>query len=470
MIEALRQILPAQAVLTDPADCAPFERDWRHLYANKALAVVLPQTTEQVAAVVRLCAARGVALVPQGGNTGLVGGGVPGPGAPQLVLSLARMTQILDLDPVGETLTVQAGATLHAVQEAAAAQDKLFPVSFAAEGTAQIGGVISTNAGGVQVLAYGSMRAQVLGLEVVLPDGRVWNGLRALRKDNTGFDLKQLFIGAEGTLGIITAACLRLSPSVNASAMALVGVSGPQAALGLFQRLRARAGAALTLCEYLARPAMELGLAHAQGGKLPFAAPAYVLAELSAHDPAAEINALLETILAEALEAEAATDALIAQSGRERAALLALREAVPEGELAEGGAIKHDIAVPLAAIPATVAAIEALLAAEYPAARLNIFGHIGDGNLHVNIRPPEGQPLTVLNPVKTALTARIEALAVAQGGSFSAEHGIGQSRLPGMRAHKSAVELDLMRALKHALDPQNLLNPGKTIPEPEPSP
>ncbi|HQT45972.1 MAG: hypothetical protein B7X08_02980, partial [Acidocella sp. 20-63-7] len=353
---------------------------------------------------------------------------------------------------------------------AATAQDKLFPVSFAAEGTAQIGGVISTNAGGVQVLAYGSMRAQVLGLEVVLPDGRIWNGLRALRKDNTGFDLKQLFIGAEGTLGIITAACLKLSPSVNASAMALVGVSGPQAALGLFQRLRARAGAALTLCEYLARPAMDLGVAHAPGGKLPFAAPAYVLAELSAHDPGAEIIPLLETILAQALEADAATDALIAQSGRERTALLALREAVPEGELAEGGAIKHDIAVPLATIPATVATIEALLTVEYPAARLNIFGHIGDGNLHVNIRPPEGQPLAVLDPVKTVLTAQIEALAVAQGGSFSAEHGIGQSRLPGMRAHKTAVELDLMRALKHALDPQNILNPGKTIPAQEPSP
>jgi FAD/FMN-containing dehydrogenase len=449
-------------VLTESADRAAYEADWRKLYANPALAVALPHTPAQVSALVRLCAAHGIAIVPQGGNTGLVAGGVPVAGTPQLILSLARMNRILALDPQGDTITVQAGVTLQAVQEAAAAADKLFPVSFGAEGTAQIGGVISTNAGGVQVLSYGTLRAQVLGLEVVLADGRIWDGLRALRKDNTGLDLKQIFIGAEGTLGVITAACLKLSPSLNARATALIGVCGPEAALTLFQSLRAQSGSGLTLCEYISGPAMALANAPP-----PFAAPAYVLAELSAHDATADVTTALESALAAALDSGTATHAVLAQSHRERTALIALRESVPEGELATGGAIKHDIAVPLAAIPATLAAIEALFAEKYPTTRLNIFGHIGDGNLHVNVRPPAGKTLAALAAQKSAITQAIESLAVARGGSFSAEHGIGQIRLPGMSAHKSTVELDLMRAIKTALDPQNLLNPGKMIPPKE---
>jgi FAD/FMN-containing dehydrogenase len=462
LLSALRAALGDKAVLTEAADRAGFETDWRRLFSNPALCVLLPESTEQVAASVRLCAAAGVGIVPQGGNTGLVAGAVPVAGEKrQVVLSLRRMRQVLQLDPVSDTILVQAGATLQEVQEAAIAAGRLFPVSLAAEGTAQIGGAISTNAGGLQVLSYGSMRAQVLGLEVVLPDGRIWDGLRALRKDNTGFDLKQLFIGAEGMLGIVTSACLKLAPAVTDHATALVGLASPGAAMALFQALRAQSGAALTLCEFLARPAMELGAAHAQGGRLPFQAEAYMLVELSAHTASENNLARLEEVLAAALEAGIAQEAVIAQSERERADLRALREAVSDGELAEGGAVKHDIAVPLALIPETVAAIEALVGTKYPDCRLNIFGHIGDGNLHVNVRPPAGRNLADLSDRKAAITADIEGLAVAKGGSFSAEHGIGQMRIAGMHAHKAAIELELMRRLKEAFDPQGVLNPGK---------
>jgi FAD/FMN-containing dehydrogenase len=465
LLFALRAALGDKAVLTEAADRAGYETDWRRLFCNQALCVLLPESTEQVAEAVKLCAVAGVGIVPQGGNTGLVAGAVPVAGAKdQVVLSLRRMRRVLHLDPVSDTVTVQAGATLQEVQQAAAAAGRMFPVSLAAEGTAQIGGVISTNAGGLQVLSYGSMRAQVLGLEVVLADGRIWDGLRALRKDNTGFDLKQMFIGGEGMLGIVTAACLKLAPAVTDHATALVGVPSPDAAMSLFQALRAKSGTALTLCEFLARPAMALGAAHAPGGRLPFEAPAYMLVELSAHTETENHLARLEEVLAAALEEGTAQDAVIAQSARERADLRALREAVSDGELAEGGAVKHDIAVPLALIPETVAAIEALVQTKYPDCRLNIFGHIGDGNLHVNVRPPAGQTLAALATRKAAITTEIEGLAVTKGGSFSAEHGIGQMRIAGMHAHKSAVELELMRRLKDALDPRGVLNPGKMLP------
>ncbi|HUW79309.1 MAG TPA: FAD-binding oxidoreductase, partial [Acidocella sp.] len=459
LIAALRDVLGEHAVLAAPADRLAFETDWRRLYHYPALCVVLPETAAQVAEVIKLCGAAGVSIVPQGGNTGLVAGGVPSASGNQVVLSLSRMRRIRDIDTVSDTITVEAGVTLQAVQEEAAARRRLFPVSLGAEGTAQIGGVISTNAGGMQVLSYGSMRAQVLGLEVVLPDGTIWDGLRRLRKDNTGFDLKQMFIGAEGTLGVITAACLKLYPAVTAQVTALVGVDSTAGALKLFQALRAQAGAALTLCEFMFGPAMTLAAAHVPAGRAPFAAPAYVLLELSAHGAGETIAATLEAVLAPALEDGIATDALVAQSGRERADFLRLREAIAEGELKEGGAVKHDISVPLGAIPEMVAASERMLSAKYPDCRLNIFGHLGDGNLHVNIRPPAGQTLADLADRKAAMTMDVENLAVALGGSFSAEHGIGQMRLEGMRAHKSSVELGLMRALKQAIDPKVVLNP-----------
>jgi FAD/FMN-containing dehydrogenase len=462
LIAALHAILPANAIITNEADRAVFETDWRRLHSHPCLCAVLPETTEQVAAIMRLCAAHGVGVVPQGGNTGLVAGGVPVANRPQIVLNLRRMNRILAVDPVGNTITAQAGVILQHLQDAAAQAGRLFPVSLGAEGSAQIGGVISTNAGGIQVLAYGSMRAQVLGLEVVLPDGQVWDGMRALVKDNTGFDVKQIFIGGEGALGIITAAILRLHPAVTARATALVGVKNVAAALQVFGVLREAAGPALTMCEYMAQAAFQLGVAHKQGARAPFAAAAYLLVEFSA--PAGEVSGLLEATLADALEQGLATDAVIAQSDRERLDFLALRDAVPEGELAEGGAIKHDISVPITKLPEAVAAIEALMAEKTPDCRLNMFGHVGDGNLHVNIRPGPGQTLLDLQDRKAAITLAVDSIAVRLGGSFSAEHGIGQMRIAGMAAHKSAVELALMRRLKTAFDPENTLNPGKMLP------
>jgi FAD/FMN-containing dehydrogenase len=463
-VEALREAIGSKAVLTAPADLAGFETDWRRLHSHKAVCVALPESIEQVSRAVALAGRAGVSVVPQGGNTGLVAGGVPVAGPRQMVLSLSRMNRILGLDELGDTITVQAGVTLQAVQEAAAAAGKLFPVSLGAEGTAQIGGVISTNAGGIQVLSYGSMRAQVLGLTVVLADGGVWDGLRGLRKDNTGFDLKQVFMGAEGCLGIITAAVLRLQPAVTARATAFIGVASLEGALSVFSALRRQAGAALTMCEFLTRAAMNLGVAHMPGGRLPCDAPAYVLTEISAHAAGAAVDDMLLAALERLLEDGTALDAVVAQSERERQDFLRLREAVPDGELVEGGAVKHDIAVPIGDIPATVREIEALVAARFPDCRLNIFGHVGDGNLHVNVRPPAGKTLADMADRKLAITEAVEAIAVARGGSFSAEHGIGQMRISGMAAHKSAVELNLMRRLKAAFDPDGVFNPGKMLP------
>jgi FAD/FMN-containing dehydrogenase len=464
IIDTLKTELGAKAVITDSAERLPFETDWRRIHAHAALCVVLPKTTQQVATTLQLCAAHGIKIVPQGGNTSLVAGAVPVEGPPQIVLSLNRMNQILALDTINDTITVQAGVTLAAVQEAAAAANRLFPVSLAAEGTAQIGGVISTNAGGIQVLSYGMMRAQVLGLEVVLPDGQIWNGLRALRKDNTGFDLKQIFIGGEGMLGIITAAVLKLHPAATGHATALIGAATLQSAIEIFKKLQADAGPALTACEFFTANAMALGLAHLPDSRAPFEAPCYVLAELSGHAPGEAVEERLLASLETLIESAAILDAVIAKSTTEREKLWALREALSDGELAAGGSVKHDVSVPIGAMPATVTAIETLIVQKFPSFRSNIFGHIGDGNLHINIRPPAGKTLVDIADQKAAITQAVEAIAVAHQGSFSAEHAIGQMRLTGMAAHKSPVELALMRKLKQVFDPQGLLNPRKMLP------
>ena len=465
LIAALRGALGENAVLTAPADRAPYEQDWRGLVNNPALAVVLPHTTGQVAACVKLCAAHGVRIVPHGGNTGLVAGAVPVAGPAQVILSLARLRGVREVDTLSDTITVEAGVTLQNVQQEAAKAGRFFPVSLGAEGTAQIGGVISTNAGGLQVLSYGTTRAQVLGLEVVLADGTIWHGLSALRKDNSGYDLKQLFIGAEGTLGIITAATLRLYPAIAARASAFIGVDNVTQAVAIFSTLRQAAGAALTLCEYCTHPALTLGAAHTPQGRLPFIAPAYLLVEISALAGGGNPQDVLEVVLLPALDEGRALDATIAQSERERLLFLAMREAISEGELRAGGAVKHDISVPVLKMPAMVAGVEALVAQKYPAFQPNIYGHVGDGNLHINIRPPQGQSMADIAPQKAAITNDIEALAVSMQGSFSAEHGVGQLRIASMSAYKSAIDLALMRTIKHAFDPQGLLNPGKTIPE-----
>ncbi|WP_297372246.1 FAD-binding oxidoreductase [Acidocella sp.] len=460
----LRAVLGDGGMLISAADRAAYERDWRGLVNNPALAVLLPKNTQQVSEIVKLCARYGAAIVPQGGNTGLVAGAVPVEGRRQVVLSLARMKAVRGIDLATDAITVDAGLTLKELQDQAFESGRLFPVSLGAEGSAQVGGVISTNAGGMQVLSYGSMRAQVLGLEVVLADGRIWQGLNALRKDNTGYDLKQLFIGGEGTLGVITAATLKLSPAIKARGSALVGVGSVAAAVALFQAARDALGTALTLCEFMDAPAALLGAAHSPRRRLPFAAPGYVLLEASSLDEGRLPNDLLQHVLETALEKGLALDAVIAQSGRERDELIALREAISAGELAEGGAVKHDITVPVGRVAEMVTATNKLIIKNYPGCRPNVFGHLGDGNLHINIRPPEGRRVADLAPVKEAISRAIEGLAVSMAGSFSAEHGIGQLRLAGMLTHKSAVELDMMRAIKSALDPAGLFNPGKTIP------
>jgi FAD/FMN-containing dehydrogenase len=465
LIHALQSALGENAVLTQQADRARYEQDWRGLVNNPSLAVILPKTTAQVAEAVKLCAAHGARIVPQGGNTGLVAGAVPILGPDQVILSFSRLRAVRDVDLLSDTITVEAGLTLAAVQQEAVKANRFFPVSLAAEGTAEIGGVISTNAGGLQVLSYGNMRAQVLGLEVVLADGTIWHGLSGLRKDNTGYDLKQLFIGSEGTLGLVTAATLRLYPPVATRASALVGIENIEQGLGIFTSMRHAAGNALTLCEFCTQPALSLGAAHTPNGRLPFIAPAYLLLEISALEGARDPREMLETVLMEALEKGRVLDAAIAQSERERLDFLALREAISEGELREGGAVKHDIAVSLSRLPALVRAVEDLVARTYPSLRPNIFGHVGDGNLHVNIRPPAGQTMADIANHKAAITRDVESLAISMQGSFSAEHGIGQLRLLGMAAHKSQTDLALMRAVKQALDPEGRLNPGKTIPE-----
>ncbi len=461
----LRDALGAEAVLTGAAERAPYERDWRGLVNNPALAVLLPRSPEQIAAAVKLCAAHGARIVPQGGNTSLVAGGVPAPGGDQVIISFSRLRAVRGIDPAGDTITVEAGLTLAELQGQAARAGRFFPVSLGAEGTAEIGGVISTNAGGLQVLSYGNMRAQVLGLEVVLADGAIWHGLSALRKDNTGYDLKQLFIGAEGTLGLITAATLRLYPPIAARAAALAGITTLAAGLEVFAALRHAAGPSLTMCEFCSGTALALGAAQLPGARLPFAAPAYLLVEISALAGGREPGEILETVLAGELAQGRVGEAVISQSERERLDLIALREAISEGELRAGGAVKHDIAVPLSRLPETIAAVEALVARKYPGFRLNIFGHVGDGNLHVNVLPPQGRRLPEIGGIKAEISADIEALAVQMHGSFSAEHGIGQLRLSAMAAHKSPVELAMMRAIKQAFDPAGLFNPGKTIPE-----
>ncbi len=446
------------------AEQAAFERDWRGIVQNPAELVLLPRSTAEVARIVTACARLGIGIVPQGGNTGLVAGAVPVAGRPQVIVNLSRMRAIRAVDPVDNTMVVEAGVVLAAAQEAAEKVDRLFPLSLAAEGSCQIGGNIATNAGGLQVLSYGTMRNLVLGLEVVLPDGRVWDGLRSLRKDNTGFDLKQLFIGSEGTLGIITAATLRLLPRARSVLTVFAGVPSPEAAMALFIAVREAAGSDLTSFEYFGQLGLSLVRAHGGQGRSPFSEdyPAYTLFEISSPDPRRDLLPGYEPILTEAYETGRVLDVTVAQSEAQRKALWALRDDLSEGERAAGGAIKHDVAVPVARTPEVVEAIEREVSGRYPEARLNIFGHLGDGNLHVNVLPPVGTSLAAFDPDR-AVTGIIERIVVERGGTFSAEHGIGQLRRASLLRYRSAVELSLMRTIKRSIDPAGIMNPGKVL-------
>jgi len=465
LLERLKSVVGPKGWLDQPGDLAPHLADWRRRFQGKTPLLLKPATTAEVAEIVRLCAAAQAAIVPQGGHTGLAGGGTPHDTGDEILLSTARLNRVRALDAANYTITVEAGCILKQVQDAAAAADRLFPLSLAAEGTCQIGGNLSTNAGGIAVLRYGNARDLVLGLEVVLPDGRVWDGLRALRKDNSGYDLKQLFIGAEGTLGIITAAVLRLFPAPKERVTAFAALRDLDAAVDLQARCRAASGDSLVSFELLPRAGIDLALRHIPGVADPLQAKRdyYVLIELTAAAEGSDLRARLETALAAALEDGLLADATIAESAEQARKLWFVREGITELQKYAGVSIKHDISVPVARVPAFIPRAIELCAKMFPGTRPIAFGHVGDGNVHFNVYQPEAMDGGAFLAQGEALSAAIHDLAMELNGSFSAEHGIGRLRLQEMRRYKSDVELDLMRRIKQALDPLDLMNPGKVV-------
>ena len=464
VVGALRLAVGAGQVLTD-GDLSAYEVDWRKRYHGRALAVVRPGSTAEVAAVVRACAGHGASLVAQGGNTGMVGGSVPDDSGTQVLLNLTRMNRVRAIDATNLTLTAEAGCVLKVVQEAAAAQVLLFPLSLAAEGSCTIGGNLSTNAGGTQVLRYGNARDLCLGLEVVTASGEVWNGLSGLRKDNTGYDLRDLFIGSEGTLGVITAATLKLYPQPAASCTALAALSSLKAAVSLLQLAQARLGASLTGFEVMGDHALGLVRAHFPQLAQPLpAAPWTVLLEQSDSEGESHARGLFEALLETALELGLIADAAVAGSLEQSRAMWRLRESIPLAQSLEGLNIKHDISLPVSAITRFVAATDAALNAAFPGARLVNFGHLGDGNLHYNLQAPLGADGPIfLRDCEAAVNAIVYDAVDAHGGSISAEHGIGALKRDELAQRKSPVALNMMRAIKRALDPQNIMNPGRVL-------
>ena len=463
LIQAMEAITGPHGVITDAAQMAPHLAESRGLYHGTSPALVKPENTEQVSEIVKLCAAAKVPIVAHGGNTGLVGGGVPG-GA--VVLSLERMNSVIDVDAANLTMTVEAGCILADVQSAAIDAGAYFPLSLGAEGSCRIGGNLSTNAGGVHVLRYGNARDLVLGLEVVLADGQVWNGLKALRKDNTGYDLKSLFLGAEGTLGIITRAVLRLYPQPKSTCVALAGCAGFDDALKIFQAARARAADVLNACEVLNAFSVDMAEKHLESAKSPLEGrhETYVLLEFASADADADLNALMEAVLSDAFEATLVEDAVIAQSGPQADAIWALREAVPEAQKCEGGSIKHDVSVPVSKVPDFIARASALVQKRIPGVRVCAFGHMGDGNIHFNLTQPVNLEKQAFLDQWADTNRAVHDVVVDMGGSFSAEHGVGVLKTGEMARLKDPVELSLMRTVKRALDPQGTMNPGKVLP------
>ncbi len=465
LIPRFQAALGARHVLSEPADQAPYLAEPRDLWHGKAAAVLRPGSVDEVATVLQIAAETQTPVVPQGGNTGLVGGQTPDGTGREVVLSLERLNRIRDLDRQGNTMLAEAGVILADAQRAADDADRLFPLSLAAEGSCRIGGNLATNAGGTAMLAYGNARDMVLGLEVVLADGRVWNGLRALRKDNTGYDLKHLFIGSEGTLGIITAAVLKLFPKPRERVTAFIGVPHPAAALALFDTARAQAGSQVTTCELIARIGLDFVLRHGADTRDPLTEPHpyYVLLELSSPLSDAGLRAVMERILMGAHDSGVAADAVLAESLAQQAQFWRLRELLPEVQSPEGGSIKHDVSVPLARIPDFIARASEAALRVVPGCRPLPFGHIGDGNVHFNVSQPEGADAAQFLARWEDMAAAVHEVALKLGGSISAEHGIGRLKRPLMEQIKDPVELGLMRDLKQMLDPQGLLNPGKLI-------
>ncbi|MEZ5857185.1 MAG: FAD-binding oxidoreductase [Hyphomicrobiaceae bacterium] len=455
----------SRGYLDSPTDIEPYAKSWRGNWQGKSPLFLRPKTAAELAAIVAICAETNTAIVPQGGNTGLTYGSQPGQGMNEVIVSTARMKAIRDVDLKNDTITVEAGVVLQEIQRAAAEHNRLFPLSLGAEGTCQIGGNISTNAGGIQVLRYGNTRNLVLGLEVVLADGQIWNGLKALRKDNTGYDLKQLFIGGEGTLGIITAAVLKLFPKPSESQSAWIGVTSPDAAVELLGLMREKLGESVSSFELISRPTVDMLLTGVPGhtDPLPVVHPWYVLTEVSGQGEPGSLAEPLADVLGVAVEKGIAADAVLASSGEQAKKLWKMREDMPFGVQAAGGAIPHDVSVPLSRITEFIRRADDAMRKAYPTARFCCFGHVGDGNLHYNpVRPADWTYEQFAAEYKN-VNKIVHDIVVDLGGSISAEHGIGVVRLEENLRYKSPVEIDLMRRIKHAMDPTGILNPGKVI-------
>ena len=463
LLQRFVDIVGPEHAISDPEDQLPYLREWRDRYSGRAALVLRPQSTEEIARILATANEARVGIVPQAGNTGLVGGQIPSLSGAEIVLSVSRLNRVREID--ASAMVVEAGLTLTEAQGHADRAGRLFPLSLPSEGSCQIGGALATNAGGVGVLAYGSARNLALGLEVVTASGEVWNGLKTLKKDNTGYDLRDLFIGSEGTLGIITAAALKLFPKPKEKATALVGLPNAASALALFRLTEERAHGSLTAFEFMSRLAIELVVRHIPNTRLPIERPApwYVLIELSSAAEEGQVGGVLERMLTEAADKDIIGDGVLAGSLAQTQSLWRLREMASEAQKFEGGSIKHDISVPIALIPDFLSRAALVVEAVCPGARPVIFGHFGDGNVHYNVTQPAGMDKTGFLSLWTPMSEAVHGLVAGMGGSISAEHGIGQMKRADLVRFKSPVEIALMRKIKAALDPNGILNPGKLL-------
>jgi FAD/FMN-containing dehydrogenase len=466
ILDRIRSAVGDAGVITDENDKAPFLRDERGYYTGTTPMIVRPATTEEVASVVSICNETRTPIVPQGGNTGLCGGATPYEHGGEVLMSLTRMNKVRDIDVLNYAITVEAGVILADVQKAADDVDRYFPLSLGGEGTALIGGNLSTNAGGTGVLRYGPARDLCLGLEAVLPDGRIWSGLTGLRKDNTGYDLKHLFIGAEGTLGIITAACLKLFPKPADIRTAFVAVRDQHAAVELLARARRITDDRVVTFEYMQRESIEFALAHIADTRdpMPTEYRHYVMMELAAGEAAAAgLRDMMETVLGDSMEDGIVLDAVLAESGQQAADFWRIRETIPEAQKFEGASSKHDISVPVSGVADFLIEATADIRRLIPGVRPCAFGHVGDGNIHFNFSRPLDMTDDDFKAMEPEIHKTVYDRTVAMGGSISAEHGIGRLRRGELETYKSPVALDVMRAIKATLDPNGIMNPGKVL-------
>ncbi|WP_454744825.1 FAD-binding oxidoreductase [Ciceribacter selenitireducens] len=464
-LKAFVAIVGEANVLTTAADIAPYLVESRGLYHGTSPLVLKPGSTQEVSAILKLASETGTPIVPAGGRTGHVGGHVPREGGSDVVLSLERMNRIREIDTAADVIVADGGTILADIQKAAEEYGRLFPLSLGSEGSCRIGGNLSTNAGGTAVLAYGNARQLCLGLEVVLPTGEIWDGLRRLKKDNSGYDLRDLFIGAEGTLGIITGAVLKLHPQPRGRQVAFAAISSPQDALALFERASLLCGTALTGFELMPRIGIDFTTRHIPGVRDPLSSPHpwYALIDISTSDSAATAERMIDTLLEEALEAGLIEDAVIASSLAQQKAFWHLRESMSEAQKPEGGSIKHDVSVPVSRVPRFLAEADAAVLALIPDARIFAFGHLGDGNIHYNISQPVSADKAAFIARWREVNAVVHAVVHAHGGSISAEHGVGQLKRDELIASRPAIETELMNRIKQAFDPAGIMNPGKMV-------